>query len=413
MKIAIVTQYYPPEPVLIPHALAHGLADRGHDVRVVTAYPNYPDGKLADGFRQSWRRCEADGKVTVHRVPIVISHSRNPVGRLLNYASFALSSMSAGRAVRDVDVVYVYATQMTAAVGPTWWLRIRKIPFVLHVQDLWPESITGTSMVGSDAFRRVIDFVLTPWLRGIYKRAASTIAIGPTMARMLRERGVNADRLHTVYNWAEENRLALPEAAARMDKSTHSLNVMYAGNIGDLQDLETVVRAAALVVDLKGFHVHFVGSGVAEERLKALAVKLALANVTFHGRVNPDQMAAYHELSHFQIVSLKNLEIFHGTVPSKLQASLANGVPVITTVAGDVGEIVAENRVGFRSRPEDAERLAESFRAAFAMTDEERTQMGERAREYYASAMSRSRGIESIEKILMAATTAKKRSGHK
>jgi len=410
MKIAIVTQYYPPEPVLIPHALAHGLADRGHDVQVVTAYPNYPDGKLLGGYRQSWHRRETDGRVTVHRVPIVISHSRNPVGRLLNYASFALSSLWAGRFVQDVDVVYVYATQMTAAVGPAWWLRMRKTPFVLHVQDLWPESITGTSMVGGDVPKRLINSLLTPWLSRMYQRAASTIAIGPTMARMLQERGVAPDRMHTVFNWAEENHVARSEATA-IGEVTGAVNVMYAGNIGDLQGLESVVHAAALVSDLEGFTVHFVGSGVAEARLKALAVELSLANVTFHGRVSPERMAEYHRISHFQIVSLKNLDIFHGTIPSKLQASLANGIPVISTVPGDVGDLVVRHGLGFRSEPEDSEGLAESFRAAFAMSDWERVQMGERARDYYDNSMSRSRGIESIEQILMAAATATKRSG--
>ena len=154
MRVAIITQYYPPEPVRIPH----GLADRGHGVRVLTAYPNYPDGGIAEGYRQRWNRWEDDGKVRVRRLPIFISHPRIPFARFWNYTTFSLNSSLAWSFMRDADMIYVYTTPMTAAFAPHVWRRTKGLPFVLHVQDLWPETVIGSSMVRGPCPR----FVDTP-----------------------------------------------------------------------------------------------------------------------------------------------------------------------------------------------------------------------------------------------------------
>jgi colanic acid biosynthesis glycosyl transferase WcaI len=396
MRILIVSQYYSPEPVPIPGALAAELSARGHQVRVLTAFPNYPSGRIAEGYRQRWNHRERIAGVPVRRVPVFLSHSRNPLARLANYASFGVSSVLASSYARGADVVYVYATQMTAAIGPSWWRRLSGTPYVLHVQDLWPESVTGSSMVRRGLPARVIDAVLTPWLRGIYRRAAGIVAIGPGMARLLVERGASAGRVHSVFNWAPT-----VDAAPRRDPdATTGLTVMYAGNVGEMQDLETVMRAMHLVRDLEGLRLVVVGSGVALDGVRRLAAQLDLDNVEFSGRIEQADMGPVYAGSDFQLVTLIDLPIFRVTVPSKLQSSLAGGIPVITTVAGDVSDLVDEHGLGLTSPPGDAEGLAETLRRAFAVTTTERTAMGARAREYYEQTMSLHSGVDRIEQIL-------------
>ena len=396
MRILIVSQYFSPEPVPIPAALAHGLADRGHDVRVLTAFPNYPSGKIADGYRQKLVHTERDERLLVRRVPIYLSHSRNSLARLLNYASFAVSTLGAARFARRADVVYVYATQMTAAVAPSWWLRRYGLPYVLHIQDLWPESVTGSSMVRKGVVSRIIDAVLAPWLRRLYRRAAATIAIGPGMAELLLERGASSARSHTVLNWAPDD-LAAPVVHSPEGRG---LILMYAGNIGEMQDLTTVVRAMSLVKDLPGLELRIVGSGVAQSRVESQAESLGLTNVHFLGRVPQNEMTPLYAESDFQLVTLIDLPIFRVTIPSKLQASLASGIPVITTVGGDVARMVDENSLGLFSPPGDAQALAAAIRAAHAMTPHDRRTMGERASEYYEKTMTPQLGIDRIEMIL-------------
>ncbi|TFB71889.1 glycosyltransferase WbuB [Cryobacterium glaciale] len=406
MKIAIVSQYYRPENATITNSLAAGLTKRGHAVRVITGYPNFPSGRLYPGYRQRLCHRERDGGVDVRRVPIVVSHSQNPFGRIASYLSFALSSFSAGRYIADADVVYVYATQMTAAIAPLVWSRSRRIPFVLHVQDLWPESITGSSILKGRLAKRVVEAILTPWLLLTYQAASATVAIAPTMGAMLHARGVPVDKLHIVYNWNDDGADA-GDTTATPSETDAGLTVTYAGNIGHLQDLATVIQAAHQVEDLVGFRLVLIGSGAASDELKKLAERLGAKSVVFRDRIAPSDMRSVYMESDFQIISLKNLKIFRGTIPSKLQASLSHGVPVITTVPGDVASLVQANGIGLTAEPEDVGSLARAFRAAFAMTSKERKSMGRRARQYYQANMTSDAGVDAIERILVGAANAR------
>jgi colanic acid biosynthesis glycosyl transferase WcaI len=406
VKIAIVSQYYRPENAKITNSLAAELADRGHSVRVVTGYPNFPGGVLYPGYKQRWRSDELDGEVRVRRVPIVVSHSANPLGRIVNYVSFAFSSLQATKFISGADVVYVYATQMTASIAPFVWSKTRRMPFVLHVQDLWPESITGSALVSGKLTGRLIHALLTPWLRSTYKAAAATIAIAPTMAAMLKQRGVPADRLSVVYNWSDDE-------AGRLDTSTRdprfSLTVSYAGNVGNLQALDSVIAAAHAVRDLDGFRLLIVGDGGELKALKRRAVELGVTNVVFRGRVEPSQMTSIYGESDFQLISLKNLDIFHGTIPSKFQASLAKAQPVICAVPGDLGVIVRREDIGFTAEPENVGSIADAFRRAFALTVDERSMMADRASAFYSKSMTTQAGVSAVEQVLLDAARQNRR----
>lgn len=407
MKIAIVTQYYAPESIRIPESLATALAARGHSVRVITAYPNYPSGRMFEGYRMRLNDVARVDGVELRRVPLYISHSYNSIARFANYVTYAVSAALFGWWVRRADVVYVYATQMTPAFGPSLWERLYRLPYVLHIQDLWPESITGSRMSGSKRSQKVIAAILNPWLRHLYRSASATIAIAPSMTQMLIKRGVPVERAHCVLNWATPEPQEIETLRKGLEPGT--VNVVYAGNLGDHQDLETVIRAAKLVEDTPALTLTLVGSGVAEEGLKKLAKELNIQNVKFLGRVHPEEMERIHRISDFQLVTLLDLAIFRGTIPSKFQAAIAAGKPVITTVAGDVATLVREHSVGIACRPGSPEALADSLREAAAMTPGERSAMSSRARLLYDTALSRALGVDKIEEILRVASRTTQR----
>ncbi len=394
MKIGIVTQYYPPEPASIPAHLAEGLRDRGHQVRVLTGFPNYPAGELYDGYRQRRRHTETVNGIHVRRAPLYIDHSQNPVKRLVNYLTFGLSAAREWAWLRRCDVIYVYATQLTPAIGPDLW----GVPYVLHVQDLWPDSILGSSMVGRAG--RVVENVLSPWIRRLYRRAAATIGISPKMRDTLVERGVPEDRAHYVYNWANEG---VPQTGqVDIPRRPGVVNIVYAGNFGEMQALDNVMEAARLAGE--GFHLYLVGSGTHEAQLRAEAPD----NVTFVGRVDPSQMGAVNRQSDFQLVSLKDLPLFEFTIPSKTQNAFAEGIPIIASIPGDVARIVTEQQLGFAAEPENPESLAAAFRSAAALSVEDREMMGNRAQSYYQQQMSQQAGIDRIEAILEAVQKGEK-----
>ena len=401
MKILIISQYFPPENAAIPATLARSLTKRGHQVRVLTGYPNYPEGELFDGYRQRWRTRESDGSVDVLRVPLWIDHSQSAVRRTLNYTSFGLSATTAYDFARDADVIYVYATQMTPALAPWLWRVIGGAPYVLHVQDLWPDSITGSSLVKGRA-AHIVNTALTPWLVSVYRRAAAVIGIAPTMVRTLVERGVDPSRAHLVYNWADEQPLA-----GNADGPCRSgASILYAGNVGDMQDLETAVLAAHQARDA-GVTLTIVGDGVALPRVRALAEELGVTNVTFQGRVPPKQMGAHYRAADYALVTLKDLPAFRGTIPSKLQGALSYGKPVVTTVQGDVRALVEDLGVGFTADAEDADALASAFRRAAALGGTARADMATMARRAYAERFSLDAGVAAVEEILQAASESR------
>ena len=394
MNVLIVSQYYPPEGVTIPAEIAQGLAERGHDVKVLTGFPNYPEGKVFPGYSQRWRSTEHDGDVEILRVPLFADHSNSIVRRVLNYASFALSSASAGRYAKGADVIYVYATQMTPALGPWLWRK----PYVLHVQDLWPDSILESSMVEQSRLGGIIRTVLNPWLRRVYARAAAVIGIAPTMVDTLIRRGAVGSRISLVCNWADD---AAAEQAVVKEKDSEQTRILFAGNVGDMEDLPTVMRAAHLAGDT--VQVTILGDGIARPAAMELAETLGCEHVTFLGRVPREDMAGYYAEADFSLVTLKDLKVFRGTIPSKFQASIANGVPVISTVQGNLRTLVDDLRLGFATDAENPEALVEVFRAAGDMPTEEYLELRNRTHRVYLENFSRRAGLDAVEAVLASA----------
>lgn len=400
MRIVLITQYYPPDPPSwIPGGLARALAERGHDVRVLTTFPHYETGRVATGYKQRLHHVENIDGVKVRRVPLFASHSSNPITRMLNYVSVAASMRFARRFVKGADVAYVYATPMTVADPARAWTKGLKIPFVLHVQDMWPESVTGSGIL-PPRLTKAVQAPLNWWLSRVYKAAAATVAIAPSMMNMLVERGVPADKAHTIFNWSDDADEAEPHTEG---PSWTGLRLVYAGNLGRMQDIETIIRALALIRDLEDVTFSIAGSGVLEADLRALVSSLAVPNVQFLGRLSPLEMAELYASNDFQFVTLKDLPIFDGTIPSKFQAGIANALPAISTVRGDLRRVVEQNSLGFTAKPEDADDLASAIRAAHATTAAERAQYRVRAREYYETVMSKPAAIDAIEALLRAA----------
>lgn len=405
MKILAITQYFPPENVPIPTSIITGLAEQGHEVRVLTGFPNYPAGKVYPGWRQRWRYRERQGLIDVHRVPLYANHSQSAIKRMLNYISFAFSGATARRLSRGADIIYVYATQMTPALGPWLWRITGGRPYVLHIQDLWPDSITGSSIV-SGRVERTIARILSLWLRSVYRHAGGVIGIAPTMVSTLVSRGVPRDRAHLVHNWAESAAHGAPTRHETRDAS--ATEVLYAGNVGDMQDLGTAIRAAHAARDA-GVVLTILGDGVARSALRALVEDLDVENVRFEDPVPSERMPDIYARADFALISLKDIPVFRGTIPSKFQAALASGIPVITTVQGDVRGIVEDSGSGLTADAEDVRSLEAAFRGATAVGAERWETMSRAARAFYDTNFSKESGIAKIERLLSAAAKGTER----
>jgi glycosyltransferase involved in cell wall biosynthesis len=407
VKVGIVSQWYPPEPAFIPGSLAEDLAARGHRVRVLTGFPSYPEGRIYPGYRQRWDRRDVVDGVAVRRVPIYPSHDSSALRRSAMYLSFAATSaVSAARYLAGADVLYVYFSPATAFVGPALLRLLHGIPCVLHVQDLWPESVTESPMAPSGRGRRLMYAALDAAVRWAYRTAAGIAVISPTMRDMVVDRGADPAKIRVVMNWTDESAfrpVPATDAARREIGRRGRCTVMHAGNIGPFQHIEGAVRAAGAVASADGVDLVLVGSGLHEAASRSLARRLGADNVRFLGRRPQSALAPLYAAADYQLVSLRDLPIFHGTIPSKLPAALSCGSPVIAAAPGDCAQVVEQSGAGLSCPPEDWRTLAERLRHAAAAAPALRAEMGRRARALYETQMSRRAGVDRLENMLLAA----------
>ena len=303
-------------------------------------------------------------------------------GRLLNFTSFAASvSVSGISALRDVDAIWVYNSPATvsAAAGLSKWLHGR--PHVLHVMDLWPDSILAAGFAGSGRAFGLLRHGLDLWCSQTYEWASPVAYITPGVGNLLRERGVPAPKLHYVPVWADEA-VFYPTQDDRLRKELNledDLVLLYAGALGPIQGIGTLIEACARVRDLKGFHCLIVGSGAEETALQRRAAELKLENVTFLGSVPKARMTGVMATGDVHFVSLRNDPLSAITMPSKMQATLASGKPLIVAVEGDAAAVGEASGAGIPITPGDVHALESAIRAAHSMGRAELSTLGARA----------------------------------
>lgn len=398
MKILLVTQFFDPEPTIKGVTLAQGLADRGHEVRVLTGFPNYPSGTLAEGYHLRWRQRDLVGSVVVDRMWLFPSHDRSVLRRAANYLSYSASSTF--RAITDSwrpDVVWAHHPPVTAAAAALAASRRWDAPLVLEVQDLWPQSLGSTGMVGSprvlQAVGRAMDHV--------YRRSSAILVISQGFRAALVDAGVPPERVRVLPNWADERRLQPGTedlAWARGLQEDGVLNVAFTGNMGPAQALDTVLDAAHRLQSAGvAVRLHMVGDGLDEPRLRARASTESLTNVTFHGRQPMARASATVTESDVALVHLSRDPLFTITIPSKTQGYLFLGAPVVMGASGDPADLVEKAGAGLVAPPEDAEALAAALRRMAEAGADERRAMGESGREYYRRVLSVDAGLDAYE----------------
>ncbi|MEU4773711.1 glycosyltransferase family 4 protein [Micromonospora sp. NPDC023644] len=396
MRIGILTYHFPPEPAFIPGSLAEELAVRGHEVKVLTGFPDYPGGHVYPGWRQRWRHETRSERLTVRRVPRYSAGDGSVRSRMAGHLSFAGSATLAGRSyLADVDALYVHLPPANAFAAVGLLRLLGRVPTVVHVQDVWAEDEPVGAENGRWAGR-----VAAAMTRAY--RAADGIAVAaPSLRDRVVAAGADPSRVRVVLNWTDE-RIFHParpsRAARRLVRRDERCVVMHAGTIGARQGLETAVRAAAALghtVDLV-----LVGSGADERRVRGLAADLRAENVRFVERRSPPDMPDLYAAADYQLVMLRDLPELRSTLPAKLQAAFSCAVPVVASAGGDTADLVERARAGLSCPPGDWASLADRFWLAATIPPPARADMGRRGREAYLREMSMSAGVDRIERLL-------------
>lgn len=403
MRVLLLTQWYKPEPITLQHDLARSLIEHGHQVTVLTGFPNYPSGRLYPGYRvRLWQRETIDG-VPVVRVPLYPEHSRSALRRVLNYVSFSAAAATLGLAAMDKpDVLFVYHPPLTVGLPAYLLSRCRRIPFVYQIQDMWPETLSATGMLNNE---RILAGVsrFADW---VYTQAAAICVISPGFRRNLLGKGVADAKIHVISNWVDPQSAAPatpdPQLAQQLGLAGR-FNIMFAGNIGAAQDLETVIQAAALLGDLPQVQFVLVGDGVALPHLQAQVSALGLPNVRFLGRYPMQEMPGLYALADVLLIHLRDDPLFRITIPSKTFAYMATGKPILAAVAGDAADVIQNTGAGLTCPPSDPQQLAAAVRNLVGMEAEALAQLGACGRQAAATIYSREHLALQIERVLLAA----------
>lgn len=408
MRIILLSQWFDPEPGATKGLpLARWLQARGHEVNVLTGFPNYPGGRVYEGYRIRPLQRQVMEGVPLLRVPLYPSHDSSAVGRMVNFASFAVSAATIGAiGIGGADVGYVYHPPPTVGLAAMSLKLFRRVPFVYHIADMWPETVMESGMVAKGRTRDFMEASIHAWCNLVYRQAAAITVLSPGFKEMLVQRGVPAEKVHVIYNWTDEGafRPTAPDPALANELGLAGrFNVVYAGNLGPMQGLDTVIRAATLLRDLPSIQIVIAGTGHEENDLKALARETGAVNVRFLGRRQYWEMAGINALSDVLLVHLRDLPFFSATIPGKTQVALASGRPTLMAVAGDAAALVERAGAGLSCPPENPQAMASAILKLYFLSSEERARMGRDGAAFYRREISLEVGGARTEALLESA----------
>jgi colanic acid biosynthesis glycosyl transferase WcaI len=410
MKILYVSQYFPPEmgaPSARAAELSRHWAAAGHDVTVLTGFPNHPTGVVPPEYRDKFRRLiaheQTDG-VNVVRTWLLPFPNRKAYERMLNYSSFCASAATTGLFLSRPDVVIASSPQLLVAVSGWWLAQWKRVPFVFEVRDLWPESLAAVGMSDGNSLlhrslARIAGF--------LYRHADRIVVVAPAFEDYLVEHWrVPREKISVIENGVETELFA-PEpfsaeaAALRKELDAEGKFVVsYIGTMGMAHGLETII-AAAVQLQTTNPEIVFLmlGEGAEKEHIVALAQQRGLNNLRFADQQPRERIPAYISASDVCLVPLKKTDLFKTVIPTKMLEFMSCARPVILGVDGQARAILEEARGGLVIEPENSDALVSAIRYLTA-NREAGLELGQNGRGYIVRKFSRSNTAEKYILVL-------------
>lgn len=401
MRILVLSQNYDPEPIPKPGDLARELKRRGHDVTVVTGFPNYPEGRLYPGFALRALQREVRDGVDVLRGFVFPYHGSSPWRRIIHYASFVVSATFAAMRAGPFDAIYVWHPPLT--VGIAAWLisRWHRAPFLYDVQDIWPESAVLSGILKPGIAVRLISRME----KFVYARASHILVVTDGARDNLLGKGVPPAKISVMPHWIDEGLFeAVPEDEVQRIRDAHGWGdrfiVLFGGNLGMVQGLDTVVNAARSL-DASRTRIVLVGDGSDRERLRSMVAGLGVGDrVQFIDRQPMSAMPAFMAAADALLVHLKRSELSRYVIPTKTFAYLAAAKPIVMAMEGAASDLVTAAGAGIVIDPDDAPLLARTIEELGGMEAAERDRMGQNGRAYLRANFSKQRVIAMYEDLL-------------
>lgn len=405
MKIVYLSQFYYPEPHSIHKELAETLASYGHEVTVVTAYPNYPLGKIYNGWKQRlFGEWESINGVSVLRCPIWPDHSKSILFRGLHFLSFTLSSMFLTLfRVPKPDVFLVHHPPPSLAITACLFNRGKKCPYVFRMADLWPEFIAGAGVSRSRRLMKVVEF----FMRFVYRNSSNIVVPAPGFKRRLLAKGLPENKITVVHNYADET-VYFP--CARDKELQRQLNIkdtdkiiLYAGNIGAPQRIDVLIDAMKIIESRNDIKIFIIGDGSCKKDLVQKCLNLNIKSVVFFNQMLPEEVNRYYSIADALFIQLEDQPIWSDNIPSKVYAYMLSGRPIIAALKGDGAEVISAANGGYTCEPCNAREIADCIMRIADLSTQERQSMGMNNYKYVINNYRKDLVIKKIEYILKSA----------
>lgn len=392
LKVLICTNHFYPETFRC-NDVAFELAQRGYDVTVLTAIPDYPKGKYFDGYGVFRKRKEKVKGVKVYRAFIIPRGNGGAIRLMLNYVSFFISSIFLSIYLglfKRFDKILVHETSPVMIGVPAVIVkRIQKIPLFFWVLDLWPESLQAAGGINSSWILGLFED-LTHW---IYKNSDKILMSSKGFETSITQKGEFSDKLVYFPNWADK---ALGERADyQLPALPKGFIAMFAGNIGEAQDFDHIMDAALRLKQNKNIHFVLVGDGRKRTWVESFCKEHDLKDtVHWVGRHPIEAMPVFFEKADVMLMTLKDVSIFNLTAPAKLQAYMSASKPILAMLNGEGPRIIEEAQCGKGVAAGDSEGLAEALLEMSEMDRQQLAEMGKKGKAYQQKYFDLEKSIE-------------------
>jgi glycosyltransferase involved in cell wall biosynthesis len=407
MRITFLCQYFPPEmgaPAARTFEHARHWAALGHEVTVITAFPNHPTGVIRPEYRNQFVKRENVEGIDLLRTWVYCAANKGFFRRVLNFLSFFGSSLIIGGLLtRRPDVVIGTSPQFFCAVAAYLLSRLKRAPFVFEVRDIWPQSAIELGVLKNRWLIRLIEAIEMH----LYAQAALIVPVAESTREYLLSKGVPPEKIKIIPNGVDERYLSSDSPAPDDVRQQLGLQdkfvVSYIGTHGMSHALDVVLRTAKRFSEDPGVHFLFIGEGAEKVNLKRLAENLWLGNVTFLDEQTRDHLLGFYRASNVSLVPLKRLPIFRKVLPSKIFELMGTGCPVICSVEGEAARLVANAEAGLCIEPESSDALVAAINRLRA-EPELRQQMSvsgqQFVRAYYLRSMLAEKYLDVIEPVV-------------
>lgn len=353
MRLLFVTDNFPPEvnaPATRTYEHCREWVKAGVDVTVITCAPNFPEGRVYDGYKNKLISRESVDGINVIRVWSYIAANEGLVKRSVDYVSFAISSFLTGITVK-ADVIIATSPQFFAALSGRWLSFWKRSPWVMEVRDLWPESI---KTVGAMEQGWLLNFFEKMEL-SLYKSAKRVIPVTDSFKRNMISRGVPASKICVIKNGANLKLYKNQESDKELKASLgldDKFVIGYIGTHGLAHKLDFILNCARVLED-KSIHFVFIGAGAKKDELIELSKELTLKNVSFLDSVPKQDVWRYISMIDAMVVPLKKSDLFKTVIPSKIFETAAMSTPILLGVDGEARNIIENYGAGLYFEPEN------------------------------------------------------------